>query len=62
MSTETYTNVPLMAVPDELRWAVSKLIDLHTAGWEVSGYQGWGGAEGKTQHVTVDFRRVKADA
>ena len=59
MSTETYTNVPLMAVPDELRWAVSKLIDLHTAGWEVSGYQGWGGPKGKTQHVKVDFRRRK---
>lgn len=39
MSTETYTNVPLMAVPDELRWAVAERIDLHTAGWEVSGYQ-----------------------
>lgn len=62
MSVDATIAANLMAVPDDLRWAVSKMIDLHNAGWTASGYHGWGGVDGKTQHVMVDFRRVKADA
>lgn len=55
-TTNSAYEVETMRVPADLHFAVSQLVAMHDAGWEMCGYAG--GADGeKRQFVRVEFRR-----
>lgn len=55
-TTNTAHEHATMQVPEELRWAVTKMVEMVDAGWEPCGYTG-GSAGEKRQFVRVEFRR-----
>ena len=60
-TTNSAHGAETMRVPESLRWAVTKMVEMVNAGWEPCGYAG--GADGeKRQFVRVEFRRAVSDA
>lgn len=51
-----------MRVPESLRWAVTKMVEMVDAGWEPCGFTGGFATGERRQFVRVEFRRAVSDA
>ena len=54
-TTNSAHEAETMRVPESLRWAVAKMVEMVEAGWNPCGFQG--GGSGKVQFQKVEFRR-----